>query len=88
MIYCFSIGDTDMYVTYDYEITYRGFRGNRDEPPEGMEYKTTVTGLYEDIPVKTSNPIPLDCPDWLAKMIEEEMNYSDRVYRDIENDIG
>lgn len=86
MIYCFSLGNTDMYVTYDYEITYRGFRGNRDEPPEAMEYKTTVTGLYEDKPGRSTTP-SLECPDWLAKLIEEEMNYSDTVYHDIVNDM-
>lgn len=86
MIYCFTIGNTDMYVTYDYEITYKGFRGNRDEPPEGMEYQVTITGLYEDKSDRSTSP-SLEMPEWLVKMLEEEMNYSDSVYHDIQNDM-
>lgn len=71
---CFSIPGMDLYADLDFHVTYKGFRGALNEPPEAPDFQVDSISVYEDV---TKGPTrDVEFPDWILDAIAD----SDEAY--------
>ena len=84
LIYCFRIGEVDMYCHYAFTISSYGTPQTRDDPGSPLEYDVELEALHIDIPDSPK----LEVPEWLKLIIEQDILDSGSCYEDIQEAIS
>lgn len=74
---CFSIPGADLYAEITFHVTYRGYRGDRDSPPEAPDFGVDFVQVFEDDAKSINREVPL--PSWLLAAIAESDEAAEKM---------